>query len=624
MKHSESNTAARSSRPLWLRLALAALFTGAVVLCAVIALQQNLHDTFGAREFNGESQALVRAVAASALEPVITEDRAELETIVQVLSRASGSITRVLIENESGQVLAQWQMEDDTPTGHLLSFEEPVILEGERFGRVLLERDASGHMQAFRRNLAHLSASVAFGIAVVVIVLLLMVHLAVVRPVERMSRRLHGAVEFRLRSQRMPRQFSNEIAALQQAVSMSLVNARSSRRRHAQLREANHRAEAANLAKTRFLSIMSHELRSPLSAIAGALKLLGSAQQDASLRELTGRAEKAATGVIALVSDIIDFASLDRESDVRMDTSFEPGPHLESVQQLFLLDAGVKNLRIEVQTASDLPPGVQGPAARIRQILIALVSNAVKFTNDGGVRLTLAAHADDSGEQYLRYTVEDTGCGISAAQQEQIFDEFRQGQEEYDRNYGGAGLGLALASRIVQRLGGRIGCASQPGSGSTFWFEIPVTAGVAPIATGVGAVTVAGTDGTRVLLVDDSDANRMVAAAMLEKMGVRVTEVDNAAAALQHIQNDLFDLVLMDLQMPGMDGWEATRRIRKLAAPHGEIPVVALSANASEDDRKRSHAAGMDGFLSKPVSPESLLAALQQPGDGKSARVEAQ
>lgn len=605
----------RRVQPLWLRLSLVSLLTGTITLVAVVAIHFQMHSELRYREFGEEGRDLLHVVSAGVLEPVITEDRAELETILQVLATSSRSIFSVEIRNEQDALLARWRRPGMPDSEKLHEFEGFIDLEGERFGRVELVMNSEAHDTSFQRNLIDLLISLVLSIVVIVLVLVSYVHFLVVLPVEKMSARLYENSAFRVRSNRVFSRFSDEIAVLQLAVSRSIVHARSNRRRNAELQEAKSSAEAASRAKSRFLSIMSHELQSPLSAVSGVLTLLRQSEMDDQHRVLVERAERAAYGTLDLMRDILEFAQGD-EAEPAVQTRFGIHALLIGIKNLFALEAGEKGLDIVLQVAPDIPAEITGPVARLRQVLMALVSNAIKFTDHGVVRITVCRSRGKP--DLLRFMVEDTGVGIASHVQQEVFREFHQADSGYDRQYGGSGLGLALARRIVTTLGGDMGVNSAPGAGSCFWFELGFAAVPVPgNGTGWGnadaSTACAGPmPGLRVLLVDDSDANRMVAAAMLQNLGAEVTGVDSGPAAIEAIRANPFDLVLMDLRMPGMDGWEATSRIRELNRYGSRVPIVALTANTSEDDRRHSREAGMSGFLSKPVRPVELEAVLRR------------
>ncbi len=612
---SEEQRADRRAQPLWVRLALVALCTGALAVTLLAGVYRQVHEDFGDAEFRQEGEALVRVAVAGAMEPVITEDRAELDTIVEVLARSSRAISRIRIRNEREELLAGWTRDEHIAQPGGMVFSRAVALAGERFGSVELTLDSSFHDLAFRRNLVELSAFMASGIFAVVAVLLLFVHLQVVRPIQRMESRLQSEGSFRRRRPPAFRGQPREIAMLQQAVCASVMHARASARRHAELQSAHAQATAASQAKARFLANMSHELRTPLAAVTGALRVIRDDAGDPDhARRLAGEAERAAVAMRDLIDDMLDFADGDH-AGMETPVDFDLPACLESVRALFAPEGDSRGLRLLTALDPQCARHVQGPLSRIRQLLIILVGNAIKFTPSGLVRIAVhPAGATQDGGQRLRFSVTDTGPGIAPGDQPGLFEEFRQVREDYARTHGGVGLGLALARRIVTRAGGRIGVDSMPGQGSTFWFELDLRP-AAPDATaangpGVGERPAGDTlHGMRVLVVDDSDANRLVAAAILGGLGCSVTECASGPDAVRAAGGSHFDVILMDLQMPEMDGFDACRRIR--AETDSSAVILALSANSSPRDREAARAAGMAGLIAKPAGRAELLQGLQ-------------
>lgn len=378
-----------------------------------------------------------------------------------------------------------------------------------------------------------------------------------------------------------------------------------------ELAEARDQAKAAAEAKSAFLSRMSHELRTPLNSILGFAQLLAadgglSEAQRAQVQTLLG----AGRHLLDLVNGLLDLSKIEAG---RLDLAPRTValPHLlRSCADLLRPEAERKGISLGVALAADLPGHVNVDPTRLRQLVLNLLANAVKFTPPGGVvalRATPLTEADAQGRRTVRLEIEDTGPGIPKEQQGRLFQDFQQIAPSLEP---GTGLGLAISARLAEAMGGRIGCESEPGRGALFWIELPMVVEAGPKAEPAEAAPPAATRSLRVLVVDDLAANRLVARAMLNDAGHEVDLAADGAQAIAAVEAGRYDVVLMDLQMPGMDGLEATRRIRALPPPKGQVPIVALTASALPEQIEACRAAGMDGHLAKPIERASLLALL--------------
>ena len=396
------------------------------------------------------------------------------------------------------------------------------------------------------------------------------------------------------------------------------------------LGDALDRADAANRAKSTFLANMSHELRTPLNVIIGMGQLLAEAPDAPQHRHLPNSIRRAGQALLALISDVLDLSQIEAGKITLQLAPFAPRQLVEDVVDMFEAEAASKSLRLDAGLSGSVPDRFVGDQARLRQILVNLVSNAIKFTAAGGVRIELDVETDAAGARALSMAVTDTGPGIRDSDQQRIFSAFQQGDDSMSRAHPGTGLGLNISRDLVALMGGRIELRSEPGVGSCFRVRVPEAAMLAADAdvdaapddrlsptAPTGDIVAASIVGLRVLVVEDNVVNASLVKLMLERDGCHVECVGSGSRALERMQTRDWQAVLMDCQMPDMDGYATTRRWREIEAAHGwpHLPVLALTAHAMADDRRKCLDAGMDDYLTKPVKLESLRGVLSRYAD---------
>lgn len=515
--------------------------------------------------------------------------------------------------------------EDVHKYGFDLIYPSPV-LGPQRVGRLEIAFSKRSIRQQLIDRAQAILLSQTLTILAIAFCLMLVFQSRVTRHLERMARHVEQIGEGRpdsspLALARSPSQLADELDTLVGAINTmrrsverrqnelqhdkNRLEALVDKRTH-HLRQAKEAAEGADMAKSRFIANMTHELRTPMNGIMGTLTLLRAAPKGSPDCDLLDILQHSADHLLMLLNDVLDYAALEQGPLPEDPAPFALDELLQSCVAMMQGYAEAKQIRLQLD-APDAKLWLLGHAGRLRQVLINLLSNATKFTDEGG-QVTLAAWLVDGGWQF---SVEDNGIGIAPEQQDRIFQRFTQADESIGRRYGGTGLGLAISKRLIEAMGGGMSLQSAPGQGSRFGFTLPLPPADTPATA--QEIELPALPSLSLLLVEDVAINRAILAAMLEQHSHLVSHAERGEQALEMARHQAFDLILMDMHLPGMDGLETSRSIRHQA--HGlnqETPMIALTASVSPDDIRRYLAAGLKAVVAKPVQWPRLSQALSQ------------
>ena len=606
------------------RFLLAAVLVEAVMLTLLVSNSLRLMNSYLLEQVEQHTRQITPILTAATIAPLAQRDYATVQSVLDESLSLKGVSYLVVVDTQNNRVAASgWpgnkalpvadkgfdlSLQSVSPVHHV---QTPILMFGQQLGTLYMGMDLT-HVLAARQALLTQGSVIAVGELLLSTLLLMVLGLWLTRHLVDLTRASREVTAGNLNPAPV-NEGDDELGQLGAAFN---AMSRTIKQRVLDLVQAKEQAEQSNRAKSDFLATMSHEIRTPMNGIMGMTDLVLDTPLTEEQRELLQVVKTSAASLLGIINEILDFSKIEA-GKVDLETiEFDLEQLLRHCVAPLRVRAEAKGLDIAIQSSGTLHHHLVGDPNRLRQVLTNLLGNAIKFTSKG--HITLGWERDPRLPTTIRFWVSDTGIGIAPDKQRSVFEAFTQADTSTTRNYGGTGLGLTISNTLVRLMGGDIRLTSQPGQGSTFEFlqqgkPLEPTAGQ-PGTVAVVEPRAAAQHGLQVLLVEDHPINQKLATSLIERAGHQVTLAQNGEEGLHAAMQHFFDIVFMDMQMPVMDGLDATRAIRAHEKAHHKprVTIIAMTANAMPSDRQACEEAGMDGFLTKPFRADELRALMTQ------------
>jgi len=601
--------------PLWLQLAVTMAIFFLLINLVAAPLVRYVVSNFEFKQAEEQSYNSLALFSAAIIDAVITEDILLINTIVERSMKHVPNIVTLSIESKKGKLLGKKSHAYTIDNNNIRDYHYAIKLEGKRVGTINISLNMSQIQQKINRHIAKIQLFIYIIIIILISLTIILIHYFTVRPIYLTTRYLTALSE---QKQLPPLKnkffFCYELQLLTTSVNNLFYRIQQREKEMLQAQDklqiSHDKALTANREKSDLLATMSHEIRIPMNAVLGVLSLLKNTSLDNKQLQLVRTGCDSGELLLTIINDILDFSKMEADKLQLKRTSFNLHRLITNSVELLRSQADQKTLALILFLEADLPCYAKGDPDRLCQILINLINNAIKFTSVGRISIRASATCFDNESFTFQCSVQDTGIGIAKDFQTSLFEKFTMDNKNYTRNHEGTGLGLAICKHLVTLMQGDINFNSEPGNGSTFTFSITLEMANKHDSENKTALTEAQQlpdANTRILLAEDNSANQMVIKNILEYADLQVDIAANGREAIEAVRTLPYDIVLMDVSMPDMDGISATREIRQLPGQAGNIPIVALTAHSLSGDRERFIQAGMDDYLTKPVDRTAAL-----------------